>query len=680
VWRNLFFALDGVAWEKCAANLNDPCGCTGVVTCDIVDPKEQASNIVELDMGSIGAKGPVPATISYLKHLRKLDLRGNNITSFPASICDLPEAVFAGNESTCALGDNPLDCSQGPTPLCVRKTCGAGCSGECLRISSSLSQDDCSAWQSAVSNSSWFTTAKPAACRQPDHLDDPCSCSDVITCAGGRIVGVNLGNRSLTLNASADDSLSRLGGLQNLTLGTWHYPTNQLRGPLPSWLGKLAGSLTYLDLANNNFGAGPIDIVQGLKKLEHLNLGGNINLNGPIDAVAGLVKLTYLYLSGCDFGGPIDAVKGLRELTVLSLDTNPKLSGTIDAVAGLVKLVRLILRGCDFSGVVPSGPIDWSNITQGCLMQGNHFSCLPEHPIPQWLKDNCGAACTTIYPCNGTSASLHDDDCVAWQSVIRNSSWFTTAQPVACQEQSQLADPCSCTDVIGCSEGRIVGVDLHSRSLTLNASADDSLSRLGGLQTLVLSNTYPNPDKALVGPLPSWLGKLAGSLVHLDLLANQMTGPIDGVKGLLNLNYLDLSANRFSGPIDSVKGLLKLKYLGLSVTQLSGPIDAVEGLIQLNVLSLEITQLSGTIDAVGGLTELTYLSLNLNPKLTGTIKAVANLTKLTYLALDGDDFSGKVPAGPIDWSKLTQCCSLEDNHFSCPLPPGTKEKCGATCT
>jgi hypothetical protein len=200
-------------------------------------------------------------------------------------------------------------------------------------------------------------------------------------------------------------------------------------------------------------------------------------------------------------------------------------------------------------------------------------------------------------------------------------------------------------------------VDLHSRSLTFNASADDSLSLLGGLQTLVLG-TYPNPTNQLVGPLPSWLGKLAGSLVHLRLIQNKLTGPIDGVKCLQNLNYLDLSANQFSGSIDSVKDLLNLEYLELGLNLLSGPIDVVRGL-----------------------TELTYLCLYTNPKLNGTINAVANLTKLATLALYGNDFSGKVPSGPIDWSTFsTLDCGMNGNHFSCPLPPGAKENCEATCT
>ena len=127
----------------------------------------------------------------------------------------------------------------------------------------------------------------------------------------------------------------------------------------------------------------------GLTKLTYLSLAGNIHLNGTIGPVAGLTKLTFLGLGACGFGGPIDAVKGLSELTYLALDNNPKLTGTIEAVAGLTKLTSLYLESCDFSGVVPSGPIDWSKLTGGCQLQGNHFSC----PLPPGAKDHCAATC-----------------------------------------------------------------------------------------------------------------------------------------------------------------------------------------------------------------------------------------------------------------------------------------------
>ena len=71
--------------------------------------------------------------------------------------------------------------------------------------------------------------------------------------------------------------------------------------------------------------------------------------------------------------------------------------------------------------------------------------------------------------------------------------------------------------------------------------------------------------------------------------------------------------------------------------------------------------------------------LGSNAKLNGTIGPVAGLTKLPTLYLDGCDFSGVVPSGPIDWSKITQQCHLSGNHFSCPLPAGAKDHCGATC-
>jgi hypothetical protein len=140
-----------------------------------------------------------------------------------------------------------------------------------------------------------------------------------------------------------------------------------------------------------------------------------------------------------------------------------------------------------------------------------------------------------------------------------------------------------------------------------------------------------------------------------------------------------------SGPIDILTGLKALRYLELSYNRLSGPISAVQGLTKLTYLDLGANWLTGSIKAVQGLTELTVLSVAENHNLSGSIDAVANLTKLTSLYLYNDDFSGMVPAGPINWSNFgpikshTRSCVMTGNHFRCPLPDGAKEHCGAVC-
>jgi serine/threonine protein kinase len=640
--------------------------------------------------------GPITA-VAGLTRLNTLNLNSDDFSGV------VPKGPIDWSElDDCHLGGNHFAC---PLPPGAKEHCGATCPGPCTGSSANLSSSDCFAWQSYVWPSAWFTTSNPPVCQEPAQLTDPCSCTGVITCnqSSGRIVGVDLRRQGLVFNADEDDSLSHLGGLQTLMLGQCCQllHRNNLVGPVPSWLVKLSGSLTHLGLDSNQL-SGPIDVVKELTALKYLGLGQN------------------------QISGPIDAVRGLTELKYLGLGVNPKLNGTIDAVASLTKLTArygtLYLQGGNFTGKVPAGPLNWSRVDV-CGLGGNHFRC----PLPPGAREHCNAAC--LEPCTGSSTDLSTNDCFAWQTYVRPSAYFANAIPAACQEAAHFTDPCSCTDVITCDGGRIVGVDLHSRNLTFNANKHGSLSHLRGLQTLVLGTSHHGGTNAMVGPMPSWLGKLAPTLTHLSLLFNRLSGSIDVVKGLTKLVHLDLGGNNltgsidavreltdlafldiggnhpgcFSGPIDPLRGLTKLTHLGaggtgcringpidavrelkrltllsLTTNELSGQIDAVKGLTALTYLDLSRNELSGPIDAVKQLTALTHLSLNDNPKLNGTIDAVAGLTRLTSLWLEGDDFSGVVPKGPIDWSELDDC-HLGGNHFACPLPPGAKEHCGATC-
>jgi hypothetical protein len=91
-----------------------------------------------------------------------------------------------------------------------------------------------------VRSSPYFAKATPPACQEASHLEDPCSCTGIIGCDGGRIVSVKLRSRKIAIDASQDASLSLLSGMQHLDMST-----NSLLGPVPTWLTKLT-SLTFL--------------------------------------------------------------------------------------------------------------------------------------------------------------------------------------------------------------------------------------------------------------------------------------------------------------------------------------------------------------------------------------------------------------------------------------------------
>jgi hypothetical protein len=101
----------------------------------------------------------------------------------------------------------------------------------CTGSSSNLDQADCSNWISTVRSSAYFAKANPPVCQEAIHLGDPCSCTGVIGCSGGRITSVTLGSKGLAFNATDESSLGLLDGLQHIDVNS-----NALTGPVPKWL------------------------------------------------------------------------------------------------------------------------------------------------------------------------------------------------------------------------------------------------------------------------------------------------------------------------------------------------------------------------------------------------------------------------------------------------------------
>jgi hypothetical protein len=185
--------------------------------------------------------GTVPAELGALTGLTALYLYQNQLTgTLPAlpfkqytSECCLPIKFV------CPLPAGAADCKCGGKlgVACDHSACNGNSSG--------LSDKDCVAWQHTVRSSAYFTKATPPTCQEPAHLLDPCSCTDVIKCDGGRIVSVRLASRKLAFDASKDESLGLLGKLQHLDL--WR---NSLQGPVPAWVMTLT-SLEYLVFGSN---------------------------------------------------------------------------------------------------------------------------------------------------------------------------------------------------------------------------------------------------------------------------------------------------------------------------------------------------------------------------------------------------------------------------------------------
>jgi len=147
----------------------------------------------------------------------------------------------------------------------------------------------------------------------------------------------------------------------------------------------------------------------------------------------------------------------------------------------------------------------------------------------------------------------------------------------------------------------------------------------------------------------SWHGVTCegGSVSHLYLVSNELTGPISSELGnLRGLQSLDLAGNQLTGVIPSELGNLSdLQYLDLFDNQLTGTIPSELGnLTNLTYLRLARNPLGGTIPVeLGSLSNLEYLHFN-ESQLTGAIPAeIGNLMNLRGMYLQGNQLSEVVP-------------------------------------
>ena len=176
-------------------------------------------------------------------------------------------------------------------------------------------------------------------------------------------------------------------------------------------------------------------------------------------------------------------------------------------------------------------------------------------------------------------------------------------------------------------------------------------------------------------PLDQWYGVFTdcdGTLTHLVLRINQLTGPIPPELGnLSNLTYLNLSTNQIAGPIPpELANLANLTYLNLSTNQLTGPIPPeLANLANLTSLDLATNQLTGPIPPeLGDLSKLVVLSLAIN-QLTGPIPPeLGDLSNLKSLYLAANQLTGPIPPELGDLSKLVVLV-LAANQLTGPIPP-----------
>ncbi|KAL2322503.1 hypothetical protein Fmac_026882 [Flemingia macrophylla] len=167
---------------------------------------------------------------------------------------------------------------------------------------------------------------------------------------------------------------------------------------------------------------------------------------------------------------------------------------------------------------------------------------------------------------------------------------------------------------------------------------------------------------------------LCGSLLHLDLSQNLLSGPLPrALPGLPRLRYLDLSGNNLSGPIpESYGSFPSLEVLSLVSNLLQGPIPPSLGnLTSLKMLNLSYNPFVPSLipDTLGNLTNLQVLWLT-QCNLVGLIPdTLGNLLHLQDLDLALNDLYGPIPPSIVRLTTLRQI-ELYNNSLSGDLPPG----------
>jgi hypothetical protein len=172
----------------------------------------------------------------------------------------------------------------------------------------------------------------------------------------------------------------------------------------------------------------------------------------------------------------------------------------------------------------------------------------------------------------------------------------------------------------------------------------------------------------------AWAEAKCGVKVHTDPCSCQFADQTQ-CNNNGRITHLNMFGTELPGSAGVPLSLLELT--GLTSLHLGGnsligtvPAAALGRLQQLTLLGLEGNNLTGPIPpALGQLEQLVALALG-NNALTGTVpQELLALKKLTLIDIFTiPHLTGRLPA--FNFSQFTQCCAMNGDSFTCPLPRG----------
>ncbi|XP_037487921.1 phytosulfokine receptor 1-like [Triticum dicoccoides] len=438
-----------------------------------------------------------------------------------------------------------------------------------------------------------------------------------VSCDLGRVVGLDLSNRSL--RGVISPSVASLGRLAALNLSR-----NSFRGQAPAGLGLLPG-LRALDLSANALsGAFPSGGggASGFTAIEVVNVSFN-EFAGPHPAFPGAANLTVLDISGNRFSGSINTTAlcgAAQNLTVLRFSGNA-FSGDVPAGFGRCEaLSELSLDGNGLAGSLPGDLYTMPELQRLSLQDNNLSGDL----------DNLGNLSQLV-------------------QIDLSYNKFTGFIPDVFGRLRKLESLNLATNGFN---GTLPGSLSSCPALTVVSVRNNSLS---GEITLNFSrlprlNTFDAGSNRLSGNIPASLARCA-ELKTLNLARNKLDGEIpESFKNLSSLLYLSLTGNGFtnlSSALQVLQDLPKLTSLVLTNNFHGGetmPMDGIKGFTSMEVLVLANCALTGTIPPwLQTLENLSVLDISWN-KLHGNIpRWLGSLNNLFYIDLSNNSFTGELP-------------------------------------